>query len=125
MTDGRGGDVVTRLFVYGTLMRGEPAHALLERAQMLGGVSTEMGYALFDMGAFPAMVASGLTSVLGEVYTVSADLLAAVDRYEGCPEFYRRRQVTLSDGSKAETYVLTAAQVQGCDEVDGGDWRRR
>ena len=125
MKDGRGGDVVTRLFVYGTLMRGEPAHDLLERAQMLGVASTETGYALFDMGAFPAMVAFGPTSVVGEVYAVPAALLAAMDRYEGCPEFYRRRQVTLSDGSQAETYVLTAAQVQGCREIDGGDWHRR
>ena len=41
------------VFVYGTLMTGEPNHRLQAHAQRLGRASTESAFPLGDLGAFP------------------------------------------------------------------------
>jgi len=70
---------MTKLFVYGTLLRG------LSRAQMLRG-SPFLGPALisgqlFDLGRYPGLRA-GNTPVVGEIYWVDASTLHRIDRVE-------------------------------------------
>lgn len=111
------------MFVYGTLLAGEPNHALLSRARHAGAARTRPEFELVDLGAFPAMVAGGATAVVGEVYEVDAGTLAALDRLEGHPEFYRREPVDLEGGERALTYLLDAAQAAGAPRIASGDWR--
>jgi gamma-glutamylaminecyclotransferase len=109
-----------RLFVYGTLRRGERAHGLLARATFLGNVRTEAGYQLRDLGPFPALVRGGGASVTGELYVVSRALLLRLDRYEGVD--YLRSAITLDDGTAAEAY-LAGPEIEGLGEpIRSGDW---
>jgi gamma-glutamylaminecyclotransferase len=114
----------TRLFVYGTLKRGGVAAETMRGATFEGSVVTMTGYALYDLGEYPALVADGDGVVEGEVYLVTGDHLAELDRYEGCPELYRRELVRLADCSLAEAYVMPGS-VAGHRKIPGGVWPPR
>ena len=115
----------TRVFVYGSLLSGEANHRLLARARRVGEARTAPGFALHDLGAYPAMVAGGARAVAGQVYDVDAKTLARLDVLEGHPRYYRRAAIALADGTSAETYLLTHAQVEGRPLIASGNWRGR
>lgn len=119
---GAGGDL--KLFVYGTLMRGEPNARHLQRAVFVGAARTAPGYTLALVGPYPALLPGGSTAVSGEVYDVDEPTLRALDLFEG--DGYRRGAVTLAghDGP-AEAYFLVGAAGDGAPILAGGDWRRR
>ena len=80
------------VFVYGTLKRGFANHRLLEKAHFLGEAylpRTKM----INLGAYPAVIAGGTKEVMGEMYQVDDETLIRLDRLEGHPSFYERRQV--------------------------------
>ena len=114
----------TKVFVYGTLLSGEPNHRLLAHAQLLGEARTEPLFELVSLGAFPAMLAGGDTAVVGEVYAVDRATLADLDRLEGHPHFYRRKLIPLEDGERVLAYLLRREQAQGRPTIDSGDWRQ-
>ena len=113
----------TRVFVYGTLLSGEPNHRLLTAASLVGEARTEPAFDLVSLGAFPAMVAGGRTAVSGEVYEVDAGTLAELDRLEGHPRFYQRQRIRLEDGGEVLAYVLTADHALGRPPIASGNWR--
>ena len=113
-----------RVFLYGTLLSGEPNHHLLADAPLVGEARTEPAFELVSFGAFPAMVPGGGTAVSGQVYEVDARTLNALDRLEGHPRFYRRRAVRLDDGGEVLAYLLTPDQARGRPRITSGDWRR-
>lgn len=110
-----------KLFVYGTLRRGERAHALLGAARFLGQAWTEPRFRLVDMGGYPALVEGGSLRVLGEIYEIDPAQMDALDAYEDCPRLYRHAQLTL-DGHEVTTYVLVAEHARGMPELSDGDW---
>jgi gamma-glutamylaminecyclotransferase len=113
-----------RLFVYGTLQRGEPAHRLLEAARFVGAARTAPGFELVDFGDYPALARGGGGQIAGELYEVMAEVLVAIDVYEGCPDLYVRERIELSDGSQAEAYLLASPdQACGLPRIPSGDWR--
>jgi gamma-glutamylcyclotransferase (GGCT)/AIG2-like uncharacterized protein YtfP len=116
---------LTRVFVYGTLRRGEGNHRLLLGARFVGEACTVQGFAMYNLGAFPGLVRASAGSVAGEVYDVDAATLAALDRLEGVPTFYRRERIELEGVGSADGYTLTSRQVRGCDLIPSGDWKRR
>lgn len=113
-----------KVFVYGTLLSGEPNHHLLARAQLVGEARTEAAFDFVSLGGFPAMVPGGATAVAGEIYEVDEPTLAALDRLEGHPRFYRRRPVRLDGGGEVLAYLLTPDQARGRPRITSGDWRR-
>lgn len=113
-----------RVFVYGTLLSGEPNHRLLAHASLVGEARTQPVFDLVTLGPFPAMIPGGATAVCGEVYEVDRPTLEALDRLEGHPRFYRRRAVRLDDGGEVLAYLLTPDQVRGRPRIESGDWRR-
>jgi gamma-glutamylaminecyclotransferase len=89
------GEGETLLFVYGTLRRGGPNHALLAASRLVGVATTVERYALF-VDDFPYLApAPAVHRVRGEVYAVDAATLAAIDRLEGHPTWYERRPVAV------------------------------
>ena len=110
-----------RVFVYGTLLRGQVNHGLLADADFLGVHRTEPRFTLFLLGAYPGLVASGSTAVLGEVYRVNDAGLRALDRLEDYPRLYDRKQVQTAYGN-AWVYVYRGA-VGDRPVVVAGDWR--
>ena len=113
-----------RVFVYGTLLDGEPNHRLLVSAALVGEARTEPTFRLVSLGAFPAMVAGGRTAVAGEVYEVDAGTLAGLDRLEGHTNFYERRRIRLEDGAEVLAYLLDEEQARGWPAITSGDWRQ-
>lgn len=114
-----------RLFVYGSLMRGEPAHPLLEGARFVAEASTAPGFALRDFGDWPGMLREGDGAVRGEVFAVPDALVPTLDRYEDHPQVFVRQEIELADGSRAETYLVRAERADGRPRLASGDWRRR
>lgn len=116
----------TLVFVYGTLLPpGESNHRYLKRARLVAEDLTRPEFTLYDLGAFPGLVHGGSHAIPGEVYEVDEPTLAATDRLEGHPEFYRRSTITLTTGVSVETYLLTARQVAGHPIIASGSWRLR
>ncbi len=114
-----------RLFVYGTLLSGESSHELLQSARALGAAKTAPAFDLVDLGPYPALVPGGTTSVVGELYEVTAAALSAIDVYEEHPVFFKRTTIALESGSEAQAYLLEPAQVRGRRRIRSGDWRAR
>jgi len=113
------------LFVYGTLMSGEPEHARLAGARPLGPVGTEAAFDLVDLGVEPALVPGGTTSIRGELYALTPTQLAAVDVHHGHPLRYRRAALRLDDGRVVEAHQLAPDQTRGRRRIRGGDWKTR
>ena len=126
------------VFVYGTLKRGHSNHHWLEGASFVG--ERQLGGAqLFDLGPFPMAVAvvghvapatgHGATSpaapIHGELYSVSAEGLARLDRLEGCPRLYGRHWLQLLDGSHAWVYLGRPRQVRHARLLADGRWHGR
>ena len=78
-----------KVFVYGTLMKGERNHHFLEDSKLLGASSVE-GYDMYNVGWFPAII-RGDSRILGELYEVSQEDMPSIDALEGEGSLYRRR----------------------------------
>jgi len=111
------------VFVYGSLLRGEKHHGLLQEATLIGPGRTLPAYRLVDLGPYPGMVAEGTRAVMGEVYRVPGRLMAQLDRFEEHPETYVRSAVRLSDGRQVVAYLLRPPLAAGHPEIKSGDWR--
>ncbi|MFI5297215.1 MAG: gamma-glutamylcyclotransferase [Polyangiales bacterium] len=127
-----------RLFVYGSLMAGQPANGLLRamRGAKRIGSATVRG-TLFDLGDYPGIVLDDVapTRVAGEVweFAFSPTLFVALDEYEGyvrsSPKsslFSRvRKRVLLGrESTVAWLYVLTKRDPKW-KAIDAGDWGGR
>jgi gamma-glutamylcyclotransferase (GGCT)/AIG2-like uncharacterized protein YtfP len=66
-------------------MSGQGNHRLIANTRFLGAARTAAGFTLYDLGAFPGMVAEGSGAVEGEVYAIDDATLARLDRLEGHP----------------------------------------
>lgn len=112
-----------KVFVYGTLLRGEANHRLLEHSTFVGYARTPAAYRLHSLGGFPGMVLGGNSIVEGEVYDVDVATLARLDRLEGHPSFYRRMWIRLGNGTRALTYLLPQHRVSERAVIASGNWR--
>lgn len=113
----------TLVFVYGSLLRGESNHRVLGGARLVAHAITAPRYTLIDLGAFPAMLDRGNTPIRGEVYRCDAETLARLDRLEGHPRFYERRDLVLVRGpSNAQGYFLVGERPHAA-AIRLGDWR--
>jgi gamma-glutamylcyclotransferase (GGCT)/AIG2-like uncharacterized protein YtfP len=110
------------LFVYGTLLRGEPNHPQLSNAVFVRSACTEARYELVDLGGYPALLEDGGTAVTGEVYDVGLELLARLDAFEEVPELYERKSIRLIDGA-IDAYVMSRKRAAGAPKIEDGVWR--
>jgi gamma-glutamylaminecyclotransferase len=112
------------VFVYGTLLRGEPNHRMMRGARFVRPARTAPSFTLVDLGYYPALRAGGVTRVVGEVYEVSPALLEALDRFESVPRLYERPAIQLEDGGAAYFYVQRTDARPG-PAIRSGEWRGR
>lgn len=110
------------VFVYGTLLRGEPNHALLKGARFVCNARTPAAFTLVSLGGFPGMLQGGSTAVHGEVWRVDARTLARLDQLEGHPSFYHRVRIALDSVADVEAYVLPE-RYRTHDAIASGSWR--
>jgi len=112
------------VFVYGSLKRGQANHHHLAGSRFLGAAQLP-GLALYDLGPFPMAIICDESSAClhGELYAVSAEQLAELDRFEGAPRLYERQRHVLSDGRPVWVYVGRARQVRHSPAIADGHWR--
>jgi gamma-glutamylaminecyclotransferase len=112
------------VFVYGSLMSGQPNHHLLSGAESVGPDRTQdRAFRMVDVGGFPAADTGGREWVHGELYRVDDATLARLDRLEGHPTLYRRRRVRLGWGEDAWIYLSPKLAARGDrPTVPDGDW---
>ena len=113
-----------KVFVYGSLRRGERAHSLLKGARLVAEGWTPAQFTLLDLGEYPGLVAGGTTAVLGEIYEVDEAVLAELDRYEEAPEVYERIEMRIA-GHDALVYVLRPEHAGQHPALETGDWSAR
>ena len=116
-----------KIFVYGTLMRGEFNHSVLSGpgVKFLRTGITERGFTLYSLGPFPGLVLGGSNAIVGEVYEVDDFTLMQLDGLESHPDFYRRTNIELQGGEKVQTYILNEGYIRDCGIIKSGDWKRR
>lgn len=115
---------MVELFVYGTLMRGEPGHRLLDGARFIAQARTAPSYELVDMGGYPAMVDGGTQAITGEIHAVPEHAFASLDAYEDVPAGLYRRDTLIIAGRPVRAYVLPRAQAASRPRIRSGDWRK-
>jgi len=114
-----------KIFVYGSLMRGEFNHYLLKNNKFLGAGRTKGEYYFYDLGGFPGIVESGKTAVLGEIYEADCSTIVKLDILESHPQFYRRSRIELEDGQEVQTYILDKGYARGVPLIINGDWKNK
>ena len=117
-------DAEPLLFVYGTLMRGYPLHALLEGRSALVGEGVVPGL-LFDLGRYPAALPGEGASIRGEVYRLDdAALWRTLDSAEGSR--YHRGEVGVRMAGGGQVTACVYWYVGPLDRavpIPGGDYR--
>ncbi|XP_026121025.1 gamma-glutamylaminecyclotransferase C isoform X1 [Carassius auratus] len=125
--------LMSRVFVYGTLKKGQPNFMMLDaangRAEFLARARTVDRYPLVIATKynipFLLNVPGKGQRVHGEIYSVDQQMMHFLDRFEGCPEMYQRTTVqlevqdgdgegenTLKPGSLVETFVYSTTTYQ-------------
>ncbi|MBP7866099.1 MAG: gamma-glutamylcyclotransferase [Acidobacteria bacterium] len=126
------GTVPRPLFVYGTLMRGEANHRLLEgkAERIVPGRSS--GFRMTSLGPFPMIFPAGDDwSVRGELVLLRPEVyretLWRLDRFEGEGDLFFRRpcRVVTDDGEAhdADVYVGPDHRFREDAAILSGDWR--
>src|SRR5437868_1974307 len=89
----------TRVFVYGSLKRGQRNHHYLDGQLFLGEATTLPRYRLFDYGPYPFLVEAPQRgeAVKGEVWEVSDTVLLRLDELEEAPSLYQRGEIALHE----------------------------
>jgi len=117
-------DAEPLLFVYGTLMRGFPLHALLDgRARAVG--AGEVSGLLFDLGRYPAALRDGGGVIRGEVYRLEdPSLWLALDSAEGSQYHRGEVGVRLAGGGQVTACIYWYVGPLGrAVPIPGGDYR--
>jgi len=83
-----------KVFVYGSLKQGYGNHTLLETSELVSeGKTVDDDYTMLSLGGFPGVLLQGTTRILGEVYEVTDEVFQRLDRLEGFPSFYNRKEI--------------------------------
>lgn len=122
-----------KVFVYGSLMTGLGNHRLLSSSHVKGSVISYGADRLrwpgkmLSLGGFPGLLhADQLTTIVGEVYEVNAEVFQSLDWLEGYPRFYNREIRKTKNGHEAWVYFLNDTESEYYreeTEVVSGDWR--
>lgn len=119
------------VFVYGTLLSGFGNNRLLQvpgATLVAKGVRTRPIYTMISLGGFPGVQKTGETSIEGEIYQVTDQVRASLDRLESHPGFYERSYVHLQGEPyrrwHVEAYFLPRDWKHNArDVIRGGSWR--
>ncbi len=101
------------LFVYGSLKRGEPGHAILlkAKAKFIGEAETTDKFIVRELNGYPiAIPSSEGDKVKGELYEVED--LALIDDYEDAPYLYERVKVeVVCEGKRYKAWMYMAKRA--------------
>ncbi|HBY96365.1 MAG: gamma-glutamylcyclotransferase [Ardenticatenaceae bacterium] len=122
------------VFIYGTLLRGEPYHDRLAAVAAEIQDAVMPGAVLHNLGPFP-MLRPGTGRVVGELVWLHSEVdemaLAELDTIEGVRRalYHRERRPVLLTGCgpllEAWVYVGSEAIAEQYPVIPNGDWRQR
>lgn len=110
---------MTKVMVYGTLMRKQSNHRYLRDSKFLGEATTKGK--MFTLGYFPAIQLGEEGTIHGEVFEIDEPTLVELDHLEGHPRFYERVPI---DTEYGECWIYTMKDVRGASEIPDGKWAR-
>lgn len=121
--------IPTFVFVYGTLRKGQRNDINLYQPQPFYVGSTYVKGQLYSRGWYPGIRLGGGQWVLGEVYQVSAQLLAQLDILEEVAPVpsgeYQRIQIDVECAGQelvCDIYELSAHLAAQSTVIEEGDW---
>jgi len=112
------------VMVYGSLKKNFHNHHLLHTSELLGEQKTAEEYTMYGLGGFPAIKEGGSTSICGEVYKVDDPTFKRLDRLEGYPHFYNRKEIETSYGTAWIYYIKDADSLKSNKVIESGIWER-
>lgn len=86
---------MVKVFVYGTLMRGQINHSYYLSKSKFLGIAELPNYAMYAVSSFPGIVTEPSGKVKGEVYSVTVEILRKLDCLEGEGSLYLRKIVDI------------------------------
>jgi len=96
-----------KLLVYGTLKRGRGNNFHLETSKFLReDLTANASYFMTHVGFPQVSEKEDGHFIKGELWEVSEHDLPHVDRLEGHPDWYERKEVELMSGEKAWMYIM-------------------
>lgn len=115
-----------KVAVYGSLRKGLGNHALLAHVKSFEEGVTEEQFKMYSLGGFPAITEEEGAGVVVEVYDVDDATMRRLDRLEGYPSFYDRKEVTveLSSGGSVKSwiYFMHESPTYNSGIVENNDW---
>lgn len=114
------------VIVYGTLRRGERAHAFMNTATFEGNVTVD-GYEMRHLGGFPGIAPNPQAAIVGELYSgVTPELLARLDQYEGYDGDHAGSLYLRVIVPQYEAYIYVYnGNAQRYSVIETGDWKRQ
>jgi gamma-glutamylcyclotransferase (GGCT)/AIG2-like uncharacterized protein YtfP len=116
---------MNNLFAHGKLRKGGSDNRLITGAGMLGQAVTEQDFALFLANKKPVITKRPVSKIKGEVYSITDDMLALIDRIEGHPRVNKREivRVTLENGNVIEAWLYFNVQpLQNSVLLESGEY---
>jgi len=121
---------MSKVFVYGTLLRGFGNHVLLHDATYLGEATTEPEFKMVSLGGFPGVYPGGETAIKGEVYEITESTESRLDGLEGVNDLnpqrglYRKEYIDLEGYGETLIYIYNTSPTDyPHDMVESGSWR--
>ena len=109
---------MNRVFVYGTLKRGQRNFHFLEQAEFVGSFDTQSIYSMYDFEGYPAVCIDGVHAIEGEVFHVTDEEFRMLDELEWYPHFYQRIEIPTAYG-EAWMYIVKLEHCHGKKQLEG------
>lgn len=107
------------VFVYGSLKRGEFNHKVLGESKFIG--KTKVRGRIYDLGHYPGAKLSEDGEIHGEVFDVDNETLNRLDRLEGHPHFYERKECDSPLGVVSVYELKRRMNLE--DLIPSGEWK--
>lgn len=105
-----------RVFVYGTLMRGETNNHYMQNSNFIVRTTIE-GYQMYDVGWYPAII-KGNNRVPGELYEVPAEDMPLIDMLEGEGQLYAKKTIKITDINGNISFAFVYVYLLDCSELE-------
>jgi gamma-glutamylcyclotransferase (GGCT)/AIG2-like uncharacterized protein YtfP len=113
-----------RVFVYGTLRKGESNHHYLQGGVLIEDGVWAKGYTMYDLIAYPCAIPTQEGQIKGEIWQIDENCLAEIDKLEGIEEGLYTR--ILDNVLQAYIYVKPNSKgLIGIPKITQGDWKMR
>jgi gamma-glutamylaminecyclotransferase len=107
-----------KIFVYGSLKSGKSHNHLLSESEYLYTKQTKNNYGLYVNTWFPALFENIYTRpTIGEIYEIDEKTLDRLDRFEGHPTLFKRKEIQLENDETVWCYFYQDSLEKDMKEI--------